>query len=206
MMAKGEDLGEWAEKLSERVDCHSFYRFLGVTKAETMNVPEVLRYLDGLSQAAEEKGWVYGLIAVLARQARMADSKEEGLAYLAEGLRLAEGGGFIRTFVDAGEELVPLLREVVRQGENSGYAERVLQAFGSGEVDQSGLEEALSERELEVLQLVSAGMSNREIAEKLVISTGTAKTHVHNICGKLGVRNRTEAAMKAQQLNLIQNE
>jgi LuxR family maltose regulon positive regulatory protein len=125
---------------------------------------------------------------------------------LTEGLRLAEGGGFIRLFMDAGEELVPLLSAAAQQGEFSGYAERVLQVFGSREVDQSGLAETLSERELEVLQLVSSGLSNREIAEKLVISIGTAKTHVHNICGKLGVRNRTEAAMKAQQLKLILDE
>jgi len=46
-------------------------------------------------------------------------------------------------------------------------------------------------------------MSNREIADELVISTGTAKTHVHNLCGKLGVRNRTEAAMKAKELGLV---
>jgi LuxR family maltose regulon positive regulatory protein len=206
MMAKGEDLGEWAEKLSEKVDCHSYYRFLGVTKAETMDRPEALDYLEGLGQAANANGWTYGLIAVLTRQARLADSRGEGLAFLTEGLRLAEGGGFIRLFMDAGEELVPLLSAAAQQGEFSGYAERVLQVFGSREVDQSGLAETLSERELEVLQLVSSGLSNREIAEKLVISIGTAKTHVHNICGKLGVRNRTEAAMKAQQLKLILDE
>ena len=65
------------------------------------------------------------------------------------------------------------------------------------------LVEPLSERELEVLRLVSAGLSNREIAEKLVISKGTAKSHVHNICGKLGVRNRTEAASRAKVLGLV---
>jgi DNA-binding NarL/FixJ family response regulator len=64
------------------------------------------------------------------------------------------------------------------------------------------LPEPLSERELEVLRLVMAGMSNREIAAKLFISAGTAKTHIHHLCGKLGVRNRTEAAMKAKELNL----
>ena len=61
------------------------------------------------------------------------------------------------------------------------------------------LVEPLSGRELEVLRLVTAGLSNREIAEKLIISSGTAKTHVHNICGKLGARNRTEAATRCER-------
>lgn len=73
---------------------------------------------------------------------------------------------------------------------------------GGAEARSASTVEALSERELEVLRLVAAGKSNREIAEKLVVSLGTAKTHVHNLCGKLGVRNRTEAAMKAKDLGL----
>ncbi len=64
------------------------------------------------------------------------------------------------------------------------------------------LPEPLSEREIEVLKLVMSGLSNREIASRLFISAGTAKTHIHHLCGKLGVRNRTEAAMKAKELNL----
>ena len=65
------------------------------------------------------------------------------------------------------------------------------------------LPEPLSEREVEVLRLVMSGLSNREIAVKLFISPGTAKTHIHNLCGKLGVRNRTEAAMRARELGLV---
>jgi len=65
------------------------------------------------------------------------------------------------------------------------------------------LPEPLSEREIEVLKLVMSGLSNREIAVKLFISPGTAKTHIHNLCGKLGVRNRTEAAMRARELGLV---
>ncbi len=71
------------------------------------------------------------------------------------------------------------------------------------EADQSPLVEALSKREIEVLKLVASGLSNREIAEQLIISPGTAKSHVHNLCGKLGVRNRTEASMKGKELGLV---
>jgi ATP/maltotriose-dependent transcriptional regulator MalT len=61
----------------------------------------------------------------------------------------------------------------------------------------------LSDRELAVLRLIVAGMSNREIAAELFISPGTAKTHVHHLCGKLGVRNRTEAAMRAKEMGMV---
>lgn len=65
------------------------------------------------------------------------------------------------------------------------------------------LSEPLSEREIEVLRLVSQGLSNREIASRLFISPGTAKTHIHNLCGKLGAQNRTEAAVRARELGLV---
>lgn len=64
------------------------------------------------------------------------------------------------------------------------------------------LPEPLSEREIEVLKLLTLGLSNQEIANRLFISAGTAKTHIHNLCGKLGVHNRTEAAMRARELGL----
>ncbi len=65
------------------------------------------------------------------------------------------------------------------------------------------LVEPLSERELEVLRLLEQGMSNGEIAQKLVISLGTVKTHVHNIIEKLGVQRRAQAAARARELELI---
>ena len=58
-------------------------------------------------------------------------------------------------------------------------------------------------RELEVLRLVAAGRSNREIANELFISPKTASVHVSNILGKLGAANRGEAAAKAQALRLL---
>jgi len=65
------------------------------------------------------------------------------------------------------------------------------------------LVEPLSDRELEILKLVAAGKSNREIASSLFIAEGTVKNHVTNILGKLGVRDRTQAALKAKELRLI---
>jgi DNA-binding NarL/FixJ family response regulator len=61
----------------------------------------------------------------------------------------------------------------------------------------------LSEREREVLRLVSEGASNREIASRLVIAEGTVKNHVTNILSKLGVSDRTKAALKARDIGLI---
>jgi DNA-binding NarL/FixJ family response regulator len=65
------------------------------------------------------------------------------------------------------------------------------------------LAEPLSERELEILRLVAAGGSNREIANQLFIAEGTVKNHISNILGKLGVRDRTQAALKARELGVI---
>jgi len=65
------------------------------------------------------------------------------------------------------------------------------------------LAEPLSEREIEVLRLVAAGASNREIASRLVIAEGTVKNHLTSILAKLGVSDRTEAAVKARELGLI---
>jgi LuxR family maltose regulon positive regulatory protein len=61
----------------------------------------------------------------------------------------------------------------------------------------------LSERELEVLRLIADGLSNAEIAGKLVIAQGTVKRHINNIYGKLGVQSRTQAVAKAREIRLL---
>jgi ATP/maltotriose-dependent transcriptional regulator MalT len=63
-----------------------------------------------------------------------------------------------------------------------------------------GGQEVLSQRELEVLHWLAAGASNREIGRRLYITESTVKRHVYNIFGKLSVRNRTQAALKATEL------
>lgn len=68
---------------------------------------------------------------------------------------------------------------------------------------QAALVEPLSDRELEILELIATGASNKEIARKLYITEGTVKNHVTNILGKLGVRDRTQAAIKAKDMGII---
>ncbi len=65
------------------------------------------------------------------------------------------------------------------------------------------LVDPLSDRELQVLRLMAAGNTNREIATQLHIAYGTVKNHVTSILGKLGVRDRTQAALKARELHLL---
>jgi DNA-binding NarL/FixJ family response regulator len=68
---------------------------------------------------------------------------------------------------------------------------------------QKGLTEPLSPREIDILRMIARGYSNREIAEALVITEGTVKNHVTSILGKFGVRDRTQAVIKAQDLRLV---
>jgi LuxR family maltose regulon positive regulatory protein len=201
---------EFGDQLNAKLDSHSFYRFLGVTKARlkiAQNQMEAARnYLVELQNMALEGGWGYGLIAVRILQTLAADDTISAMEYLASALEMAAPEGYIQIFVEGGRKLIPHLQEAARQGIEPEYVGRILGVLGgttSGAGDQASLVESLSNRELEVLRLVTAGLTNRQIAEKLVISTGTVKTHVHNICGKLGVRNRTEAATRASELGLV---
>jgi LuxR family transcriptional regulator, maltose regulon positive regulatory protein len=84
---------------------------------------------------------------------------------------------------------------------------KLLAAFGADlpfpTSAEGALPEPLSRREQEVLELIAAGLTNREIADKLVISLATAKKHVGNILGKFDVSNRTEAAARARDLDML---
>lgn len=136
------------------------------------------------------------------------------LAFLTDVLALTQAEGYIRTFIDKGEPMAILLRQAAAQGIAPDYVASLLSAFEletparppspvSTPTAATSLVEPLSERELEVLQLMAAGLSNHEIADKLIIGVGTVKSHVHSILGKLDARDRTQAVIKAQELKLL---
>ncbi len=131
------------------------------------------------------------MIAIRAYQALAAKNHEIAVYFMEGALKLAKPEGFMRIFIDIGVDLIPYLQEAARCGVEPGYVGQILSAIQDEkgyETPVSSLTEPLSERELEVLRLVVAGLSNREIAKDLVISLGTAKTHIHNIYGKLEVK------------------
>ncbi len=81
---------------------------------------------------------------------------------------------------------------------------KIVEISGPFERDEAALKGiGISKREFEVLELVSAGFSNQEIAEKLFVSTSTVKTHVSNVLAKLDARRRTEAIAKAKEMHII---
>ncbi len=136
------------------------------------------------------------------------------MAALELALTMAEPEGYVRTFVDEGAPMAALLRRAASRGVAPGYVSKLLDALDSEAQMRRGstgpaspvaqpLEESLSEREREVLRLIAAGLSNRDIAQDLVLATGTVKKHTNNIFTKLGVRSRTQAVAQARELGLL---
>jgi LuxR family transcriptional regulator, maltose regulon positive regulatory protein len=206
-----QSASRWLEQTSGNVDSHNFYRFSGMIQPRLLiargRKDAAAQQLCIRYEAASHAGWGYALIAIRVLQALAADSSEPAVEFLTDAIRLAEPQGYMRTFVDAGMGLIPLLRDAAQRGVATEYVGRILTSMGTrspvSNSTRSVLVEPLSEREIEVLRLVTAGLTNREIAGRLFISPGTAKTHIHNLCGKLGVRNRTEAATRARELGLV---
>jgi LuxR family maltose regulon positive regulatory protein len=105
-----------------------------------------------------------------------------------------------------------LLYRAAEEGILAAYAGRLLAAFPQGGAapapdrgspSPAAMVEPLTAREREVLRLIAAGLSNKEIARQLVVSVGTVKSHAHNLYGKLGVSGRTQALARARELGLF---
>jgi LuxR family transcriptional regulator, maltose regulon positive regulatory protein len=146
------------------------------------------------------------------------------LAALAEALALACPEGHVRVFVDEGAPMASLLNRLAA-AHRTGRApppgtvrpdglDRLLQAFQPGtpragrhpkrgRAAGEGSVELLSDRELQVLELLATGKSNQEIAEELVVVLDTVKKHVGHILDKLGAANRTQAVARARVLGLL---
>ncbi len=204
----------WAERMAEGSDWHPFYQFTNTTRALYLlskhKPREASSHLEYCFERASQEGWGYGMIVIRVLQALAAAQQATpgtAVEYLKNALEWAQPEGYFRTFVDLGKEMETLFQSAIRQRIMPDYAEMILLAMRDNSQKSSigmlTLVESIHPREHEVLRLMAAGQSNRQIAQQLVISIGTVKTHVHNICGKLGTRNRTEAVARAREIGLL---
>jgi LuxR family maltose regulon positive regulatory protein len=174
-----------------------------------------LAVLGPLRQQMEAKGSADEQLRVMVLQAvahHAHGEKDKAVQFLGGALALAGPGGFIRIFVDEGPPMAQLLSEAAAHGMMPDYVSKLLAVFEAEEQkdeDESSLPiaqsliEPLSQRELEVLQLIAQGFSNREISERLFLALSTVKGHNRIIFDKLQVQNRTEAIARARELGLL---
>jgi len=177
---------------------------------------EATELLQTICIDAETDGRTSRLIEMLNLQALVFQSDgdiDNAISALERALTVAESGGFVRIFVDEGPPMARLLYEAISREIAPDYARRLLAAFQPVEPVRSSpadahtfeteLIEPLSEREIEVLQLIAEGLTNQEIAARLFLSPHTVKVHARNVNGKLGVHNRTQAVTRARALGLL---
>jgi LuxR family maltose regulon positive regulatory protein len=165
--------------------------------------------LDALRQEMASRGWQDELLKITTLESIALDTSgasDEAIQSLRTALKMAEPDGFIRNFIDEGQPMAQLLQRMKAQGgRQNEYIGRLLDAFDlhPSSLLLSPLVEPLSQRELEILQLVAQGLSNKEISNRLFLALSTVKGHNRNIYGKLQVQRRTEAVARARELGLI---
>jgi LuxR family maltose regulon positive regulatory protein len=182
------------------------------------DTPAALAVLEPLRRMMEAKGWQDELLKVTVLQAvalHTHGDKDTAVQLFSEALALAEPGGFIRIFIDEGTPMAQLLAEAAIRGIMPAYTSKLAAAFEAEKQRSTGsslpdpvplsqpLVEPLSQRELEVLQLIAQGLSNREISERLFLALDTVKGHNRKIFEKLEVERRTEAIARARELGLL---
>jgi LuxR family transcriptional regulator, maltose regulon positive regulatory protein len=176
--------------------------------SEAQHVLETMARIPGLEKRTNRHMRRFLLLALaLSGQ----DLWSQAFRALEACLSLAEPNGYMRAFLDEGERVRALLQAYrqSRAPSHGAYIEKLLAAFpkppqaSPGSLPQADSLDQVTPRELEVLRLMAEGLSNHQIAAKLVIAEGTVKYHVHNILAKLQVHSRTQALVTAKEQKLI---
>jgi LuxR family maltose regulon positive regulatory protein len=181
----------------------------------------LLQRLLATAATQDRVGSVIEIQALLALALAACGDHAGALGALAKAVTLASPRGYVRVFADEGAPMRALLTRLSAAAKDQrgpardidpDYLAGLLHPRGqAGAAPPSrraaaalaGMAEPLTDRELEVLQLLAAGRSNQRIAHELVVALDTVKKHVTHVLGKLGAANRTEAVARARQLGLI---
>lgn len=193
-----------------------------------LNIKFIHRFLEDQLEYArqyEYSGWELEVLILQALAFQADNQTPLAISTLEKALVLAEPEGYMRAFLDEGIWMAELLKQVEDQTAVPDYVTRLLESFES-ELKASlathailpagklaafhqlqpttpPLIEPLTQRELEVLQLIADGASNPEIASALYITTNTVKKHISSLFSKMDAVSRTQAVRRGQQLGLI---
>jgi LuxR family transcriptional regulator, maltose regulon positive regulatory protein len=184
---------------------------------DTNQVSAALGWIDRLAAFAQDTGRIRSEVDMLVlRVMALQHQGEARTAHtaLVRALALAAPMGYVSIFVAEGAPMAALLTQVARGAAPvAAYAASLLEAFPRTEPREwrhpvlspqsSALIEPLSARELEILRLIADGQSNQVIAGRLVIAVSTVKRHINNIYGKLDVQSRTQALVRARELQIL---
>jgi len=193
------------------IPCITHCRAL-VAEGSVASLREAEAQLQEYAEGNEAQHNTYQLIGILALQAIAFDKQgkgDEGRAVLERALTLAQPGGILFPFLEFGPPMADLLRQQLRQEPDNNFIRQVLGAFASDKPTpaltpaSSDLVEPLTPREEEILELLAKRLRDKEIAQRLGISSATVKYHTKNLYQKLGVHGRRDAVKKARELHLI---
>jgi LuxR family maltose regulon positive regulatory protein len=176
---------------------------------------DLLQRLDSVAKGAQVDHSVIEIRILQALVCQAQADQPRAESALAEALRMAEPEGYVRLFIEEGEPMARLLKSGARYSVAPAYIKHLLAALQEdlvsrdrGPAQASSLTastpiEPLKDRELQVLRLIAAGLSNREIAAELYLSVNTIKAYSSRIYGKLSVHSRAEAVDRAHELGIL---
>ncbi len=188
-----------------------------LTEHSFEGVNDLLKRLLALAESQKRIESVIEIMLTKALAHQAQGDHSESLAALRHALTLTEPEGYIRVYVNEGKPMQLLISDFQLTIANHahplhGYVDRILNFFpqqmeGTTKPKavnpKSEVADPLSERELEVLKLLRSELSGPEIAERLIVSLNTLRTHTKNIFSKLGVNNRRAAIRRAEELDLF---
>jgi LuxR family maltose regulon positive regulatory protein len=213
---------QWAKEWQKSVRSETSFSILNELNEITLvrvliaegSLDVALQTLGRLATATGSGGRMGHLIEIRKLQALAFHAKgnqAQALEILDKSLTLTKPEEYIRTYIDEGEHMREILMTYMHtaSSENKLYAQKVLEAFAAPSsveasiAKSSNLVEPLTAREIEILQAMAEGYSNRQIAEILILAEGTVKFYVHAVLVKLGVHSRTQAVFEAKKQKII---
>jgi LuxR family maltose regulon positive regulatory protein len=209
--ARGE---EQRQAVRLRLPAYLLLARVRLAQGKADRAAELLESIRAMAEADHNTEVLLEALAFQALAAERKGDRTQALRHVNRALMLAAPESWKRPILNAGKALVPLLRQAAAHGVLAPFALSLIgDLAGSDELrraspsalspETAGLVEPLTEREVEVLRLVADGLSNQEIAGRLVITVGTVKAHTSNLYGKLTVSTRTQAVARARALGLL---